>query len=197
MNFFGRGKRPYFTESDKNGFNFAPMDLAKSIKIHSYLIRKFFQGILIFILLFVLGVVAGSYLKTVDDMSLVMITFDYFVILWFAFILFLLIKISKFLKFSFKEKYVISVNVVGDFKMEYFRDNMEGTTPHTTYFHIVTCEDRKTGYRSDCIVSEKRYKKCEIGDSFDIVVCGTLKETFFCKSFSVNMIDSNTEFMFY
>ena len=76
------------------------------------------------------------------------------------------------------KKYVISVNVVGDFKMEYFRDNMEGTTPHTTYFHIVTCEDRKTGYRSDCIVSEKRYKKCEIGDSFDIVVCGNYKRNY-------------------
>lgn len=68
---------------------------------------------------------------------------------------FLLIKISKFLKFNFKEKYVISVTVVGGFNMQYFNNCMEGTTSHTTYFHIVTCEDRKTGYRSDCIVSKK------------------------------------------
>lgn len=202
MNFFGRGERPYFTESDQNGFNFAPIDLSMNIKIHRYLIRKFLKGLLVFIILVLLGIVLISYLKNVGD-SLAMISVDYFASVGIAFALFLVIKTIGFLKFMFKEKCVISVTVVGDFRIHRFDSKNSycveeaRSNNRDVYYHIVTCEDRKTGYRSDCIVSEKRYKKCEPGDSFDIVVCGSRTETFFCKSFSSYMVDRNTELMYY
>lgn len=202
MNFFGRGNRPYFTENDENGINFEPIGLSMEVKICGYLIRRFLKGVLIFIILALLGVISIPYLKKVDD-SLVMILVDYFACVGIAFALFLVIKIVGFLKFKFKEKCVISVTVVGDFRIHtfYSKDSYcveeAQSNNRDIYYHIVTCEDRKTGYRSDFIVSEKRYKKCEPGDSFDIVVCGSRTETLFLKSFSSYMVDRQTELMYY